>query len=213
MAAAGGKIVSKNPMSGNFPASRPLEFHADHRRFAIALTTGNCYCLFCFIGILKTPFGYADLPALSYCNPLLNNPSPSEYVASVRSSLSSSAISSFNSSQFRSQNCKTKNSSIFASESSAAFFRPSDWTNSVSRSNNSTESKLENVNGKFERRIPSAQTKKAIACESGKKKLHKSTIAALVSSVIVLAAATFILLYFFGMSLVIYIILNCQIIS
>ena len=60
----------------------------DHRRFAIALS-GQLLHTFAFRQYLKFSYFHTELPALNFYNPLLNNPSSSEYIASVRSSIRS----------------------------------------------------------------------------------------------------------------------------
>lgn len=112
--------------------NKASEFPADRRRFGIALSTGcnpysyswkNSNALFSFFKCL-------DLPALTYFNPLLNNPSSSEYVASVRSSLHSSSISSQSNSP---QSGTNRKDSIFVSDTSAAIFAK-EWNQLPGRS-------------------------------------------------------------------------------
>lgn len=150
----------------------------------------GCYILQAHV---TNTFECTDLPALTFYNPLLNHPSPSEYVASVRSSLCSSAVSSSTNSTPYS---KAKTRSIYATESSAAFLTQDNWNRIVLPQHNDPAT----INEETKRRTSSVQSdviKSALYKDS---LCRKSIVSALIAGLVFLAAAIFLIVFFLGNS-------------
>lgn len=187
-----------------FPSSeirnKPSEFPADRRRFGIALSTGCNPPIFLFVEEFLCIFSLVsifilDLPALTYFNPLLNNPSSSEYVASVRSSLRSSSVSSQSNSP---QSGAPRKNSIFVSDTSAAIFA-SEWNQLPGRSEIIIDERVKKEN------LPSVILPAPKWINNhfiDKKSYCRSIILAFLFVLVFLGAIVTLLIYFIGNSFI-----------